>query len=555
MNGYRAPGAGGIGRRVPRLLSVALAASFGAALAQQAPAPAAPAAAASPAPAPLAPAPEPVFDIKGFQVTGDNPLGDAETARILQPFQRSGATMNTLQQATSALETALRNRGYGLHRVALPPQEIGDTVRLEIVTFTISKVEIEGRTIYDEDNIRRTLPELKEGTTPNFRRLAIQTAIANENPNKQVQLGIREGDEPDKIDATLTVRELRPWTFGVSGSNAGSKASGRDRITVSGGHTNLFNRDHQFNAAYTTSIEQTSDVSQMGLTYRVPLYELGGVIGASFTRSTVIGNFGIFSSTGAGRTMGLNYTAYLPPEGGRRTYVLFGIDDKVFNASKINDVVVPGALDRRSRPIVVGYNAKIESDTATWGYDFNVAMNTGTGTGNDLAAYRSEDVRVTRVNWKAVRGGFNYAAPFNEDWLVSFRVLYQYSPDVLISGEQFGIGGTGSVRGTKTERPVSGDKGVSGVMEVTTPELGGGIRMVGFLDAGWLANNNPNGLNKPSSDRLLGYGLGLRFAVGSFLMSADWGRLLLGSRVPLTVNTASPQRGDSKLYVNAALRF
>ena len=60
--------------------------------------------------------------------------------------------------------------------------------------FSVSKVVIEGSSIYDEGNIRRTLPELREGESPNFKRLAVQTAIANENPNKQVQVGLREAD-------------------------------------------------------------------------------------------------------------------------------------------------------------------------------------------------------------------------------------------------------------------------------------------------------------------------------------------------------------------------
>lgn len=533
----------GCGSRAQRtLLAMALLAALGPALAQ------------APA-APLAPAPAPVFAIRGFQVTGDNPLGEGETSRILAPYLRADATMDTLQQATTALETALRDKGFGLHRVALPPQEVGDTVKLDIVKFTIGKVAIEGREIYDEQNIRRTLPELREGQTPNFKRLAIQTAIANENPNKQIQLGIREADEPDKIDTTITVKESRPWTFAVSASNGGSESSGEDRVTVSGGHTNLFNRDHQFVGAYTTSLERMSDVKQLGLSYKVPLYEQGGVIGASYTNSDVVGNFGAFTSTGAGHTFGLSYTLYLPPEGGRRSYVTLGLEDKVFDASKINDIIVPGQLDRRSRPVVVSYTARTESDSAVWGYNLDLAVNTGSGANNDLASYQSEDPRVTTTRWKALRGGLSYAAPLAQTWLLGARVQYQYSPDVLISGEQFGLGGLSSVRGTSIERPISGDKGVSASVEIGTPELLPGLRLLGFVDAGWLGNNNPNGTTKPSTDRLSSAGLGLRYANGPFSVAADYGRLLTGSRVPLSVNSASPQQGDDKFYINLSVRF
>lgn len=503
----------------------------------------------------LAPAPAPVFAIKGFKVTGDNPLGDGETARILAPYLRADASMDTLQKATSALEEALRNRGFGLHRVALPPQDVGDTVTLDIVKFTISKLTIDGNKLYDEGNIRRSVPELREGHTPNFKRMAIQTAIANENPNKQVQVGVKEAEEPDKIDATITVKEERPWTFSLGLSNGGSESSGRDRFTVSGGHTNLFNRDHQFNGAYTTSLERFRDVKQLGLSYRVPLYELGGVLGASYTRSDVVGNFGAFTSTGAGHTFGINYTAYLPPEGGRRSYLTLGFDDKVFNASKINDIPVPGQVNRRSRPVTLGYTARVESDSSVWGYNTEFAMNTSSGAGNDLLSYQTEDPRIQTTRWKALRAGINYTTNFAEKWLWGVRSQFQYSPDILISGEQFGIGGSTSVRGTRSERPIAGDRGVSASLEVTTPELAPGLRVVGFLDAGWLANNNPNGTSKPSSDRLAGVGLGLRFGSGPVSVTADYGRLVRGSVVPLTINTGSPQKGDDKLYVNMSVRF
>lgn len=534
----------------PRLLAAAALAAGGAG-AQQSPAPAP----VRPAP-PMAQAAAPaVFPIRGFQLEGENPIGEAAAQRVLAPFVRPDATLATLQQATAALEAAFRAAGYGLHRVALPPQEVGQAVRLSIVKFAVGKVEIAGRQVYDEGNIRRTLPELREGESPNFKRLAVQTAIANENPNKQVQVGLRESDEPDRIDATITLREQRPWTLGLSASNAGSSSTGHDRVTLTAGHTNLFNRDHQFIGAYTTSLERTSDVQQLGLAYKVPLYAAGAVLGASYTRSDVVGNFGAFTSTGAGHTLGVNYTLYLAPQGGRRSYVSLGLDDKVFDAARINDVVAPGALDRRSRPVTLGYTARTEAERALWGYNVEVAANTGAGAHNDLASYRSEDPRIDTVHWKALRGGVSYTAPLAQTWLWSLRSLFQYSPDVLISGEQFGLGGLGSVRGTDVERPISGDRGLSATLEVTTPELLPGLRLLGFVDAGYLWNNKPNAFNKPASDRLASVGVGLRFGVGGFGASLDYGRIVRGSKVPLALNANSPQDGDDRFYINLSYRF
>jgi len=502
--------------------------------------------------APLAPAPAPVFAIKGFQVSGENPLGEAETRRVLAPFQRE-ATLDTLQQATAALEAELRRRGYGLHRVVLPPQEVGDTVRLEIVKFTIAKVHVEGNTRSGNASVRRSLPELREGESPNFKRLAVQTAIANENPNKQLQVALRESDQPDRIDAAITVKESQPWSAGASLSNSGSESSGKDRLTLTAGHTNLFDLDHQFFAAYTTSIERSQDVKQLGLTYKAPLYAAGAVLAASYTRSDVVGNFGTFSSTGAGHTFGVSSTWYLAPELGRRPSITLALDDKLFDATVIDDVPIGQA--RRSRPVTVGYAARTDSDQATWGYNLDLSVNTGSGSHNDLASYQNEDPRIATVSWKALRGGISYAAPLAATWTWSARAQFQYSPDVLISGEQFGLGGFGSVRGTRNDRPIAGDKGVLGSVEITTPELMAGLRLLGFADAGWLGNNDPNGTNKPSSDRLASLGVGARYGVGKFALSLDYGRIVTGSRVPLGFNSGAPQRGDDRLYLFLSWRL
>jgi hemolysin activation/secretion protein len=251
--------------------------------------------------------------------------------------------------------------------------------------------------------------------------------------------------------------------------------------------------------------------------------------------------------------MGVNYTMYLAPNGGRRSYVAAGVEDKVFDATQISGIVV--GVDRRSRPITVGYSARTDTDAAVYAYNTDLAFNTGSGRGNDLASYQTEDPRITTTHWKALRGSASYSAPLAQTWIWSARTQYQYSPDVLISGEQFGLGGLTSVRGTSIDRPITGDKGISASVEVTSPELATGLRLLGFVDAGYLANNSPNGANRPSSDRLASAGLGLRYTKEPFAVALDYGRLLTGSRVPVTLNSAAPERGDDRLYINLSVRF
>ncbi|MBS7808021.1 ShlB/FhaC/HecB family hemolysin secretion/activation protein [Variovorax sp. PCZ-1] len=514
----------------------------------------------------VAPAPQatmassnPSFAIRGFNIKGENPLSAAQTSSVLAPFLRTDATIDTLQKATSTLEAALRDAGFGLHKVSLPPQEVGDTVTLEIVKFTIGRVVVTGNQHFGEANIRNSLPELKEGNSPNFKRLAVQTALANENSSKQINVALKEANEADKIDATVQVRDIRPWFAAVTLSNNGNDSSGKDRFTVSAGHNNLWNSDHQAVLAYTTSLERTGDVRQWGLNYKIPFYSARGTLGFSATQSDVLGTFATFTSTGVGHTRGLNYTISNEPEGGRRSYFSVSLDDRVYGAALVNGVTV--GVDRRSRPLGVGYSVKNESDGSVWAYNLDLSLNIGSGSGNNLTAYRSEfnglvaGQGISSRAFKILRAGHQYSASLGKTWLWSVRSQAQLSNTALISGEQIGLGGTGSLRGAP-DRAISGDAGLLSSLEITSPELIKGLRLTSFLDSGWLSNRSADGFRRVSSDNLASLGLGLRFGHQSGVsLSADYGRLLNSSKLPLTSNSSAPQKGDDKLHLTMSVRF
>jgi hypothetical protein len=346
-------------------------------------------------------APAPVFAIRGFKVTGDNPLGDGETAAVLAPFLRTNATIETLQQATATLEKALRERGYGLHRVALPPQEVGDTVTLNIVRFTVGKVDFQGRSIYDEGNVRRTVPELKEGESPNFKRLAIQTAIANENPNKQVQVGLRESEVPDTIDATITVKEQRPWTFGPE--PAPMPAPSRPGATASPSP-----RPHQPVQPRPPVHRRLHHLVRPAERCEADRPRLQGAAVRAGRRRR-----GQLHALRRGRQLRHLLQHRRRPHVRRELHDLPGARRR---PAQLRDAG-PGrqgvrrlahqrhhrarALDRRSRPVVLGYVARVESDTSFWGYNVDLAVNTRSGAHNDLESYRSEDPRIETTRWAA----------------------------------------------------------------------------------------------------------------------------------------------------------
>ena len=87
-------------------------------------------------------------------------------------------------------------------------------VRLNVVETRIGRVKVKGNQHFDEANIRRSLPQLQEGKTPNIKQVSAAIKLANENPAKQVQVTLKESDEADKIDVSVQVKDSKPWNAG-----------------------------------------------------------------------------------------------------------------------------------------------------------------------------------------------------------------------------------------------------------------------------------------------------------------------------------------------------
>ena len=496
-------------------------------------------------------APSPLFVIRGFKVTGENPLAEGETTRILAPFLRADATLETLQNAAVALEAALRQQGFSLHRVSLPPQEVGDTIALQVSSFKLGKVELVNDTSYSAANVRQALPELREGSTPNFSNLSIQNALANESLNRRLSVVMRESEIAGEINATIRVKGERPWVGSASLSNGGSRETGRDRMTLVASHGNLWDRDHALDLAYTTSLDSPSAVRQLGAAYKIPLYTLGGVVLAGVSSSTIKGDFGAFTTNGAGTSVSLGYLQHLGGSGSWRHFLQLRLDDKLSKASAVNGLAI--GVNRRSRPVTVGYLVKGDVKDYPFGFGVEGSVNSPTGAGNDDTAYQREDPqRPLRARWGKLRMDGNFSMALPAKWQLLWRGQAQYASAPLISSEQLLAGGRTWLRGAGS---VFGDRGFLSAVDVYSPELAPGLRGLLFFDVARLGNNNGT-LARPASDLLTSAGLGLRYNhTGGWYLVADYAQVLKGSVIALSTNSAAPQRGNNSVYVTVGARF
>lgn len=288
-------------------------------------------------------------------------------------------------------------------------------------------------------------------------------------------------------------RGSRPYSVFGSINNIGDEQTGVSRVSVGLQHTNLFNRDHGLTMSYTTSPENTAAVKQYGAFYRMPLYRLNGELSAYFS--------------GAGRFVGLSYKHILKPRGNYNHVLGIALDDRLFENNTLFDGQ-PIGFDVRSRPLTFEYEGRIESGLKRRSFYFQYALNLGSGNHDTERAYTANRFDADPT-WFSFRFGGDIAHLLPRGFNLKARLSAQFSPDLLISGEQFGLGGMYSVRGFE-QREVTGDKGMEASIEVYTPPLKYNVQLLGFIDAGAadVGSDDNTGVN---GEVIASFGLGLRW--------------------------------------------
>lgn len=482
------------------------------------------------------------FEISRFDVSGNTLLSATEIDGAVAPFTGKARDFGDVQRALEALEALYHARGYNVVTVQLPEQELdGGVVRLHVLQTRIGKVTVEGNRAFSLDNIRRSLPALREGETPNLTRVSANLKLANENPAKKLKLSLGSGAQDDTgvdtVDARIEVIEERPWTLMANFDNTGTGATGKTHAGLVLQHANLGGRDHVGSLQYTTTVEEPSQVAVWALGYHVPLYAQGAALDLYASYSDVdsgVVTAGLFdlAVSGRGAVYGARYSKVLAKRtlGGRELEgrLLVGLEVKAYKNSVVffnqdfgNNVTV--------RPLSIGYLGRMAMDKG----DINVAATLlrnipggSRGAQEDFTLARSG----AKAGYTALRlAGVSSSTIGSSDWLTRVLANGQYSPDALVPGEQFGAGGSTSVRGFD-ERALAADSGLGLNLEVYTPNLcsrsGWQCRLLGFYDSAYGKRNKalPGELR---STAIASAGVGLRFSVGrAASLQVDYGNVV-----------------------------
>lgn len=493
------------------------------------------------------------FDIARFEIAGNTLLTQAEADAAVAPFTGKARDFGDVQRALDALEALYHQRGYSVVSVRLPEQELNrGVVRLNVVQAKIGRIRISGNKFNDNANVRRSLPSLQEGKTPNLTDVSASLRMANDNPARKMELKLQGGAADDEVDALLAVKDEKPWRVLLNLDNSGTEASGKTHAGAVLQHANLWGRDHVGSFQYTTTLEEPNKVSVFGLGYHIPLYAVADSVDlfASYSdidSGSVAAGVLNLAVSGKGAVYGGRYNHTLARRGELDSRLVYGVDVKAFKNSVLfgdtdfgNDITV--------RLLSVGY----AGSRPLAGGDANVSVTLvrnvsggSRGGTDDFARTRSG----AKPDFTIVRFAAALSRAVGQGWQARLLLNGQLSGDALVPGEQFAAGGGTSVRGLD-ERALAGDSGMFANAELYSPSLCAAgrwqCRALMFYDAATGTRNHslPGEIAHTS---VASAGLGGRVALGDALnLQLDYGHVLAAGA------TGS---GKHKLHVRMAFAY
>jgi hemolysin activation/secretion protein len=483
------------------------------------------------------------FQISRFDVSGNTLLSAAEVQAAVAPYTGPGRDFGDVQRALEAIEELYHARGYKVVTVQLPEQELnGGVVRLKVVQTLLSRVSVSGNRYFSEQNLQQVSSNLR---------------LVNENPAKKVKLNLAASqsnpEADDDLEARVEVLDERPWKVMLSVDNTGTEATGKTHAGVMLQHANLWGRDHVGSIQYTTTAEHPDRVAVWAAGYHIPLYALGDSVDLFASYSNVDSGrvaAGIFdlAVSGKGAVYGARYTHALARRGRLESRLVYGIDYKAYK----NNVVLGGqdfGNDVTVHPLSIGWAGNAGDSNGEANFSVALLQNIAGGSRGgprDVAAVRSG----AKAGYTMLRFSASIASVIAGDWQTRVLLNGQASGDALVPGEQFGAGGSATVRGFG-ERDLATDSGFVTNVELYTPNLCTRAfwqcRLLGFYDSAWGQRNHilPGELRRTA---ISSAGLGLRFAMaGNASVQLDYGHALHAGQVAAT--------SKNRLHVRVGLAY
>lgn len=460
------------------------------------------------------------FFVREIRFTESAILSAEELGKLAAEYQGREQSLADLRQLTARINALYKSKGVVTAQAVLPPQDVtSGVVRVRLVEGRLGKVSLNGNDSTNESYIANRL-RLESGDLMDMPQLEEALIRFNRTNDVQLQADLKPGEAFATTDMGLTVKEPPRQELRLTVDTLGSETTGKYRAGLAYQNRSLFGFRDDLMLARTQALGQESDA----VTYAVPVNTWGGRFSWGYYKDkTAIKRGSLASLKITGESEAQTISLRQP------TYV---------DSKAQLDVVVGGKKRVNTNWIDSVFLSKTETQDGSLGLEAQWFDPKSSWFAGYTRYFGRSEVADTRDSYVIDRGSLRHNRDLAYGLSLRGSLAWQSTHKTsLPSGEQFLIGGEGSVRGY----PVgvySGDTGQFVNLELHHPLLAAsnatnGIGASGFFfaDYGRVKPFRPPNSTLNKHDDLTGVGWGVHSTLGKHV----YARLIFGyglDRIP-----------------------
>lgn len=447
------------------------------------------------------------FLAQNIKIKGSTVFSSNELNKLTKLFEKKRVNLTSLEnELVDDLEEKYRERGFLSTRatVASVNLDTGDVI-IQAFEDEIAEIRIEGNKRLNKNYIRsRVMRRL--GKPLNWNILEEQLQLLVKDPLIKKATPTILPDSLGKSILILNIVEAKAVAFSVSLKNSGGISSAPERLTYQISHSNLSGLGDTISFRYRDGLnfddfDRGSNNNYL-LTYLVPFNALGGNVRVRAINS----NASLIESPSiTSEFQQYDILISQPVLKNTTDEVILGLGFRYANSESFNGLGRIGISERSVLSFSQAYNTGNKQKNWELFSQFNFGLPVLSATDNPDPEADGEF-----FSWD---GSIKYKQKLSTTSSLTIESEFKIAADPLLGGEQYGIGGLGSVRGYR--RGVrGGDNGIRLSAQANFPvvmrtEKKPLFSMSPYTDFGyvWDHPDNPNSLDDQRF--LAGAGLGL----------------------------------------------
>jgi hemolysin activation/secretion protein len=481
--------------------------------------------------------------VKTFRITGSTVFNASDFEKITKDYIGKPISLAQLFEVRSKITELYVNNGYITSGAYLPPQRLtkDSVVEIRVIEGEVEAIQINGNKRLSQGYVRSRIAQFT-GKPLNRTRLLEGLQLLRLNPligNVQAELsaGVRQGSSV----LSVRIEEARAIHAQLTLDNDRAPSVGTDRRQVELSHGNLLGFGDAARVAYTN----TDGSQSVDLSYTIPVSPQNTTLSFSYGSSwsqVIEAPFDILDirSRSSYYELTLRHPVIWKPT--QELGIGMTTSHQRSKSTLLGDIPFPAlGADSEGRTRVTAlrffqdYTKRSERDVFALRSQFSLGLNALGATINDAPP---------DGQFLAWRGQAQYVRLLAPDTILLLRGDLQISDRALVPFEQFGLGGSASVRGYRQDGLLT-DNGAFGSAEVRIPIFrptkDSLFQLTPFVDVGRGWNNS--GRENPDPQTLASVGIGLRFQWSERLSA----RFIWGIPI-VTVDGSKSTWQDNGLY-------